>query len=162
MQNGQSRASAASKPAARTKFPTVPVKDLPETVLRGVGDEDRPVVLVVHDQRDVAESVLELLNRNGYAAIAADTGEEAIETALLIPPELVIAEVKLPDMSGVEIAAALKVKLPATKVLLFADESAAQDVLAAVKKSRHGIGLVEKPVDLANVVERVSVSLKPN
>jgi len=160
MLKGQFRAIAASNPAGGMKFPTVAVKDLPEPVLRGDGGEDRTVVLVVHDQRDVAESVLELLNRNGYAAIAASTGEDAIETALLIPPELVISEVTLPDMSGVEVAKTLKAKLPGTKVLLFADEGAAPELLAAVKKSRHGIGLVEKPIVAADVIAHVSASLK--
>lgn len=146
MQNGQSESPRSLSPPKRMAFQTVPIKDLPEPVLRGNGSKDRPVVLVVHEVKAVAETVLELLNRNGYAAILAKSGKDAIETALLIPPELVIAEARLPDMSGEEVAAALKSKLPGTKVLLFGEQASALELLEAAKKARHGIELVEKRV----------------
>lgn len=162
MQKGLSEPALALKVEVRTIFPTVAVRDLPAIVVHGDGELDRPVVLVVHDQRDVAETILALLNRNGYAAIAAESGEDAIETALLIPPELVISEATLPDMSGAEVATLLKKKLPGTKVLLFAEEVAAPELLAAAKKARHGIELVEKRIDPANGMAQVSETLNPN
>lgn len=151
-------------PAAngRTNFPIVPINEVPAPGSSGDSGVDRPVVLVVDDKPAIADMVAEILNQHGYAAIAAYDGEDALETALLIPPELVIADVRLAGMSGLDVAAALKKKLPNCKVLLLSEQKAASDLPAPGNGVVHDFVLVDKPVHPADLVAQVSASLKSN
>ena len=54
--------------------------------------------------RSIAETVAAILSQSGYAAMTAYDGQEAMEIALLTPPELLITDVSLPGMSGIELA----------------------------------------------------------
>jgi DNA-binding response OmpR family regulator len=118
------------------------------------------MVLVVRDKPDAADALSEILNRNGFAAVAAYDGEDALETALLIPPDLVIADVGLPRMSGIEMAAVLKAELPNCKVLLLSGEEAAPDRLGSAKSAGHGLDLVNTPANPMDLLALVSSSLK--
>jgi len=143
-----------------TKFSTVPIAEVPAPAVAGDSGADRPVVLVVNQEPDIADAVSEILNRNGYAAIPAYDAEDAMETALLIPPELVVADAGLQGRSGVEVANVLKAKLPDCKVLLLSAQ-AAKFQLAAKAGAGHisnGIGV---PVHPAELLAQVSLHLKP-
>ncbi len=141
-----------------TNFPTVPVKDVPAPELPGGKTADRPVILVVDHEPGIADEITEILRRSGYAAIPAYTGEDALETALLIPPDLVITDVGLPDISGLEVASVLRTKLPDCKVLLLSAQKAGVDPLGG----EPGFAMVDKllsPTELlAHVVDRVKPS----
>ena len=54
-----------------TNFPIVPLEDVPAPGLFADAGADRPMVLVVDDEPAIADALSEILNRNGYAAIAA-------------------------------------------------------------------------------------------
>ena len=143
-----------------TSFPAVPIKDVPVPGSSADTSADRPLVLVVRDQPDVADALSEILNRNGFAAVAVYDGEDALETALLIPPDLVIADVALPGMSGIEMATVLKAELPDCKVLLLSGEETAPDRLASAKSVGHGLDLVNTPANPIDLLTLVSSSLK--
>jgi DNA-binding response OmpR family regulator len=118
------------------------------------------MVLVVDNEPDVADTLSEILTERGYAAVTAYDGEDALETALLIPPELVIADIKLPGMSGIELATALKGKFPDCKILLF-EPFASPDPLALAEVDRQELELLNKPVHPTDLLARVAASLKP-
>jgi DNA-binding response OmpR family regulator len=144
----------------RTNFPIVPITDVPALGNSADAGPDRPVVLVVNKEPAIAENVREILNRNGYAAIVALDAQEALETALLIPPELLIAEVALPGMSGVEVATALRAELPGCKALLLLPDDATVDPAALAKIEEHKFGLVSKPFQPVDLLAHVSATLK--
>jgi DNA-binding response OmpR family regulator len=132
-------------------FPIVPIEQVPVSAFSvGVG-ADRPVVLVVEDDAAVADALIEILNEGGYAAIAASSGSDAVETALLMPPDLVITDANLPDMSGIDVAAVFKSKLPEVKIVLLDGDEAASGLVFAV---------VERPVQPAVLLAKVSASLE--
>jgi len=139
----------------------VPITEVPAPVLVADTGRDRPVVLVVNKEPAIAETVLEILNKNGYAAIAAYDAEDALETALLIPPELVIAEVALPGLSGIEVAAALKKELPDCKILLLAGQAERADVHGTVKAAGLQVEVVERPVHATELLAHVFSRLVP-
>ena len=56
----------------------------------------RPVVLVVDDESVIADTLAEILTRSGYTGVAEYDGDSALETALLMPPEMLITDVVLP------------------------------------------------------------------
>jgi DNA-binding NarL/FixJ family response regulator len=71
-------------------------------------DASRSIVLVVDDDRDFRRLVSSVLERAGYATLAASTGEEAVETARTIRPAIVLLDVKLPGVHGYEVCRELK------------------------------------------------------
>jgi DNA-binding response OmpR family regulator len=142
-----------------TKFQVVPLWDVPSPLPTEVSD-DRPMVLVVDDEPVIADTLVEILNKSGYAAIAAYDGEDALETALLMPPELVIADVGLPGISGIEVATVLREKLPECKVLLLSGQAATSRQAAPVKMDGKRFAVIGKPIQPADLLAQVSESLK--
>jgi CheY-like chemotaxis protein len=115
--------------------------------------------LVVDDESAIADTLSEILNLSGYAAMPAYDGEEALETALLMPPELLITDVMLPGMSGIELAITIRRIFPDCRVLLFSGQAATSDLLTSAKRAGHQFTLLSKPVYPTDLLKRVSESL---
>lgn len=143
--------------SGRRTSPVVPLHEVPAADT-GVY---RPVVLVVDDESAIADTLTEILSRSGYAATAAYDGTDALETALLTPPELLITDVVLPGMSGIELAITIKRIFPDCKILLFSGQAATTDLLANAKHAGHHFTLLNKPVHPKDLLARVSSTLKP-
>ncbi len=126
--------------------------------LAGEASHYRPVVLVVDDESVIADSLAEILNRGGYAAMAAYDGESALESALLVPPELLISDVFLPGMNGIELAKTVKRIFPDCKVILFSGQASTVDLLASAKNRGYQFSLLNKPVHPTDLLARVTES----
>ena len=68
----------------------------------------RPRILVVDDERSMRELLAIVLRREGYEVLLAENGREAIELLEREPVDLLISDIKMPDMSGVEVLRAAK------------------------------------------------------
>ena len=136
-------------------------------VLTGKGpssraNEYRPRVLVVDDEGVIADTVAKVLNVSGYAAIAAYDAEGALETALHSPPELLITDVILPGMNGIELATTIKRIFPECKILLFSGQVATADLMAAAGREGHRFTLLNKPVPPKDLLAIVAEHLNTN
>jgi CheY-like chemotaxis protein len=119
----------------------------------------RRTVLVVDDESVIAETVAAILSRSGYAAMTAYDGPEALEIALLTPPELLITDVSLPGMSGIELAITIRRIFPDCKVLLFSGHAATAGLMAGAQRAGHSFTLLSKPVHPKELLAWVSQSL---
>lgn len=144
----------------KTSFPTISIKDVPQSVPPVDANSYRPVVLVVDDESAIADTLAEILTRSGYAAMPAYDGQSALETALLMPPEMLITDVVLPGMSGIELAVTVKRVFPDCKILLFSGQASTSDLLASANQSGHHFALLNKPVHPTELLSRVSDSLR--
>jgi len=85
-------------------------------------------VLVVDDQRPfraVATSVANLID--GWSVVAeAETGESAVESALAMRPDVVLMDINLPGISGLEATRQITAELPSTRVILMSTYAAEQ------------------------------------
>ena len=147
---------------ARTQSPVVPIDTVPlDKVPPADTSAYRPVVLVVDDESVIADTLTEILSRSGYAAIAAYDGSEALETALVTPPEMLITDVILPGMSGIELAIQIRRIFPDCKILLFSGQAAAVDLLATANGAGHHFNILSKPIHPRDLLARVGESLRP-
>ena len=121
----------------------------------------RPSVLIVDDESVIADTLTEILNRSGYAATAAYDAESAMESALMKPPEMLITDVVLPGMNGIELAIQIKRIFPDCKTLLFSGQASTSDMLTSAKSAGHHFTLLSKPVHPKDLLAWVSQSLKP-
>jgi DNA-binding response OmpR family regulator len=141
--------------SGRTVSPVVPIDSVPPADKSAY----RPVVLVVDDESVIADTVAEILSRSGYAAMATYDANDALETALISPPEMLITDVILPGMNGVELALKIRRIFPDCKILLFSGQAISVDLLATAKSSGHNFNLLSKPVHPKELLARVSESL---
>ena len=71
-------------------------------------------ILIVEDEEDIQELVHRLLTANGFEVFKASTGEEGLIKAVKLDPDLVILDLMMPGMSGLEVCRLLKL-LPGRK-----------------------------------------------
>jgi CheY-like chemotaxis protein len=144
----------------KTKFPTIPVDQVPKRESSLGAGANRPVVLVVDDESVITDTLAEILNRSGYTAIPAYDAEEALEIALLMPPELLLTDVMLPGMNGIELAVRMRRIFPDCKILLFSGQAATTDLLASAARDGHRFDLLSKPIHPGDLLRHVSAGLK--
>jgi DNA-binding response OmpR family regulator len=144
-----------------TTFPTVPIAEVPLPAESAKASAYRPIVLVVDDEPTVADTLAEILARSGYAAMAAYDGESALETAALVPPDLLIADDLSPQMSGFDLAIAVKGESPDCKIILLSGQQSTACPLNSAKRGAHQISLLSKPVHPADLLTKVTATLNP-
>lgn len=144
----------------KTQFPTIPIREVPQHLPSNGSNTYRPVVLVVDDESAIADTLAEILGRSGYASVCAYDGESGLETALLMPPEMLITDVVLPGMSGIELAVTVKRVFPDCKILLFSGNASTADLLGLAKDQGHRFELLTKPVHPSNLLAHVAAGFK--
>jgi CheY-like chemotaxis protein len=110
-------------------------------------------ILVVDDNRDAADSLAAILRVEGHEARAAYSGAEAVQAAEEMKPDVVLLDIQMPEMSGYDVARALRdyrrgVRAVIVAVTAYGQES---DKLAARQAGFHHH--ITKPVDPARVLE---------
>ena len=112
-------------------------------------------VLVIDDDPQVRHLIRLVLEEEGFVVGAAMDGAQALRLAAEQPPELVVLDVSLPDVSGATVADQLRAAWPALPVLMItADGSAAE------KAARLGAyAYLHKPFDVSELVALVRLGL---
>jgi len=118
-----------------------------------------PLVLVVDDEGTIADTFVTILKLNGFAAYTRYDGETAIEAALISPPSLLISDVILPGMNGVELAIAIKKIFPDCKIILSSGQAASNRLLSSASEAGHSFILLRKPVQPKDLLAHVANSL---
>jgi CheY-like chemotaxis protein len=103
-------------------------------------------VLVVDDERVIADTLATILTQNGFEASAVYTGTAAVDSARSSHPDLVISDVIMQDMNGIEAAIRIRQMLPACKILLFSGQAATADLLEKARAQGHQFEILAKPV----------------
>ena len=75
-------------------------------------------VLLVDDEREFVSALAERLNLRGFDADTATSGEEALEKIAASPPQVVLLDMLMPGMSGLEVLQRIKKDHPEVKVIL--------------------------------------------
>jgi CheY-like chemotaxis protein len=103
-------------------------------------------VFVVDDEPIIASTLAAILNQSGFQATAFTNPETALEAAKSVKPSLLITDVVMPEMSGIDLAIQFKSECPDSKVLLFSGQAATGDLLNSAREAGHDFELLSKPV----------------
>ena len=114
-----------------------------------------PRILVVDDEALIADTICQILNRNGFIAEAAYSGTEAIEIAKRNCPDLLLSDVLMPHIDGVEAAIAIREFCPDTRIVLFSGQSATVEILQRAKDRGYTFELLPKPIHPAELIKRL-------
>jgi two-component system, cell cycle response regulator len=119
----------------------------------------RPKILVVEDSRAQLDRAVDVLSREGYQVSTAGDGKEAIRKAKTEPPDLVLLDMILPDMDGLEVLRIIKAQAPAfVPVILLSVKS---DLDSRVAGLRIGADdFLAKPFAEAEVLARAAAMLR--
>jgi len=116
---------------------------------------NKPKVLVVDDEQIIADTLARILELNGYDASAVYTGTAAVESARALQPDLIISDVIMPDMNGIEAAIHIRDFLPGCKILLFSGQAATADLLENARAQGHEFEILAKPVHPSDLLARL-------
>ena len=120
------------------------------------GDENSaPRILVVDDEALIADTIVQILNRNGFIAEAAYSGSQAIQLAGRYCPELVLSDVMMPHVDGVEAAIRIRELCPDTRIVLFSGQAATVEILARARARGHEFELLPKPIHPTQLIKHL-------
>lgn len=140
-------------------FSTIPLSQVPLPGSRETQDGPRPVILVVDDEHLIADTLTQILMRSGYRAMAAYGATKAIELAELTPPDLLITDVAMPGMSGVDLAIAMRNTVPDCEIILFSGQASTLDLLASARAAGHSFTALSKPLHPTLMLQHVADTL---
>ncbi|HEX5234908.1 MAG TPA: response regulator [Silvibacterium sp.] len=106
----------------------------------------KPKVLVADDERVIADTLAIILNQSGFEATAVYSGEKAVEAAETMRPDMLISDVIMNDLNGIDAAIKIRAMLPSCKILLFSGQAATADLLDRAQGQGHQFEILAKPV----------------
>jgi two-component system KDP operon response regulator KdpE len=116
-----------------------------------------PVILVVEDDSQIRRFLRAGLGAQGYALREVETGERALADAALSPPEMVILDLGLPDMDGVEVVRRLR-EWSAVPILVLSARARESDKIAALDAGADDY--LTKPFGMGELLARIRVALR--
>jgi two-component system OmpR family response regulator len=122
------------------------------------GHSEKRRVLVVDDEPSILDSVATSLRYEGYEVLEATTGRIALASARKEPPDLIVLDIMLPDMDGLEVTRQLRAAGVRVPVLFLTARDSLEDKVAGFAIG--GDDYVTKPFALAEVVARVQAILR--
>ncbi len=120
--------------------------------------EYRNTVLVADDEKDVARRLCEILEKEGYATFAAFSGEEALDVISKNKIDVVIADVQMPKMDGLEVLKRVKGAFPDIEVIMVTGHGDQEVAVASLRKG--AIDYLPKPVDLEELLLAVERAIE--
>jgi CheY-like chemotaxis protein len=125
---------------------------MPETA---PATKSKPRVLVADDEQVIANTLAIILNQAGFEARAVYSGEKAVESLDSFQPDMLISDVIMTGMTGIEAAIATRQKLPTCKILLFSGQAATADLLEKARAEGHEFEILAKPVHPTDLLAKL-------
>ena len=118
-------------------------------------------IFVVDDEQCIADTLAVILRNSGYEATAFYNAQSALSEVECCCPHLVISDVMMPGMNGIDMAVLIKDRYPECKILLFSGNAATADILDSVRGRGYNFELLAKPIhpkDLLAKIESTSMN----
>ena len=119
-------------------------------------------IFVVDDEYVIASTTALILRHCGFDARFFTAPLDALQAALAEPPDLLLSDVVMPQLTGVELAVQLKTHCPACKVLLFSGQANTANMLAKALAEGHNFDLLPKPVHPDALLNKIQFLIEHN
>lgn len=119
------------------------------------GLDGSSLVLVVDDEPIIADTLVMILNENGFDARAVYSGETAVVLARALLPDALISDVFMTGMTGVELAIQLCGELPNCMIILISGNGESADLMRSAEEDGHHFEMLRKPVHPDEILVRL-------
>ena len=103
-------------------------------------------VLIADDEQVIADSMALILGQLGYETAAVYSGEQAVEAAATLTPDVVISDVAMGGMNGVEACIRIRRLLPDCRIILFSGQASTATLIQRATFETHDFEMLTKPV----------------
>jgi DNA-binding NtrC family response regulator len=123
--------------------------------MEDVMPDRKKTVFVVDDESVIAQTLAMILNQSGYAATAFETPDSAIAAAKDVAPDLLITDVVMPGMNGIDLAIHFRSMHPLCRVLLFSGQAVTSNLLEQARRRGYNFDVLAKPVHPADLLAKL-------
>ena len=117
----------------------------------------RKTILIVDDEESICQSLAGILRDEGYDTIAAGSGEEALKLIEEEMPNLVLLDIWLPGMDGIEVLKIIRSEYPQIRVIMMSGHGTIETAVKATKLGAYDF--IEKPISLDKIILLVNHAL---
>jgi CheY-like chemotaxis protein len=103
-------------------------------------------VLVADDERVIADTLCLIFNQSGFDATAAYSGEEVVQIANTFRPDILVTDVVMFGISGIEAAIQVREILPSCKIVLLSGQAIAAELIDEAREQGHEFQIFAKPI----------------
>jgi two-component system, NtrC family, sensor kinase len=110
-------------------------------------------VLLVDDEKHFREILVKRLNQRGMVALQASDGEEALRLLEEKPVNVIVMDVKMPKMNGIETLRHVKERYPATEVIMLTGHASTRDGVDGIKSG--AFDYLAKPIEFEQLLRKI-------
>src|SRR5579859_3243887 len=103
-------------------------------------------ILIADDERVIAESLATIFRAKGMDAMAVYSGESALETAESFQPDVLLCDVMLGKMNGIDVGIAMTERFPSCRIVLFSGQAATSNLIANANAKGYHFEILSKPI----------------
>lgn len=119
---------------------------------------EHPRILIVDDDENIRDTTRAILEDEDYLVDTASTGSEAIQKTQETAYNIVLLDIRLPDMEGVELLKLVKDTVPKTRKVMVTGYPSMQNAIASLNKDADAY--LTKPIDIENLLSVVKKQLQ--
>jgi DNA-binding response OmpR family regulator len=119
----------------------------------------KPRVLIADDEKVIADTLAMILNQGGFEARAVYSCVKALEIAPSFKPDMLISDVIMAELNGVDAAIQMKALLPDIRVFLLSGQTSAAEMVEKADAGGYGFEVLIKPLHPADLMSRLRSSM---
>ena len=116
-------------------------------------------IIVIDDESLIAETVVEILNEEGFQATSVSSGTSAIELAKTLRPAIVLSDVIMPGLNGIETGIKIREIVPECRVILFSGQAATVNLLEHAREQNQRFDILAKPIKPEHLIRVIRSNL---
>jgi len=116
-------------------------------------------ILVVEDSPDISRLLEHILGRAGYEVIVVDDGPSGLATFETLQPDLVLLDINLPGISGIDICKQMKTVSSTTPVIMLTVRAESEAIHRGIRAGADAY--LSKPFEIAHLIATVEKALQP-
>lgn len=120
--------------------------------------EKKMNMLLVDDEARFLETTRTLLEKKGYAVETAESGAEALDKMLTSKIHVVILDMKMPGMDGIETLKEIKARSPLTEVIILTGHGTVETAVTGLKSG--AFDYLTKPIDVDDLIKKAQEAFK--
>ena len=121
-------------------------------------DESKKKILIVEDEKEIADLLMFHLEKEGYKTVTAEDGEKGVEIALSEKPDLIILDIMLPKVDGLTVCKKVRQTLIKTPIIMLSAKGEEIDKILGLEIGADDY--MSKPFSIRELIARVKANLR--